>query len=107
MDSGERRSRFAGLLALLIAALCLLPGTALAQGQGHEVGVMTRNLYLGADLSPAINAATSTTAPKKPRPETRNRSLIARSKEHGRGGGCPPEGGFSSPCRSDTGGNGA
>jgi endonuclease/exonuclease/phosphatase family metal-dependent hydrolase len=45
----------AALIAIL--ALWLLPGAALGQGKGREIGVMTRNLYLGADLSPAINAA--------------------------------------------------
>lgn len=48
--------------ALLAAALLfvLLPATAAGKpgyrGQGHEVKVMTRNLYLGADLGPPIGA---------------------------------------------------
>jgi len=49
--------------ALLAAALflVLLPSAAAAKpgkdrGQGHEVKVMTRNLYLGADLGPPIGA---------------------------------------------------
>jgi endonuclease/exonuclease/phosphatase family metal-dependent hydrolase len=47
--------------ALLAAALliALIPATALAKqdkGRGHEVSVMTRNLYLGADLGPPIGA---------------------------------------------------
>lgn len=48
--------------ALLAAALLfvLVPAMATAQrdskGKGHEVKVMTRNLYLGADLAPAIAA---------------------------------------------------
>ena len=49
-------------LALLGAALfCLVFATAAAQakpakGKGKAVNVMTRNLYLGADLTPAIQA---------------------------------------------------
>jgi endonuclease/exonuclease/phosphatase family metal-dependent hydrolase len=49
--------------AALIAAvlLFLVPATAAAkqgkaEDRGHEVRVMTRNLYLGADLKPAIEA---------------------------------------------------
>lgn len=49
--------------ALLAAALLfvLLPAAAVAKpgkdrGRGHEVKVMTRNLYLGADLGPPIGA---------------------------------------------------
>jgi endonuclease/exonuclease/phosphatase family metal-dependent hydrolase len=44
------------LLATLVFAL--LPGTAAAKGnaKGREVNVMTRNLYLGADLGPPIAA---------------------------------------------------
>jgi len=49
--------------ALLAASLLmvLVPATASAKpgksrGQGHEVKVMTRNLYLGADLGPPIGA---------------------------------------------------
>ena len=49
--------------ALLAAALLfvLVPATAAAkqgkaEDKGHEVRVMTRNLYLGADLTPAIEA---------------------------------------------------
>lgn len=62
--------RTAVLLALAAAlTLALLPGLAAAkakeghgkskqsQGAGKEVNVMTRNLYLGADLAPAISAS--------------------------------------------------
>jgi hypothetical protein len=54
----DHRSPLLGLLALIaFLCACLMPSAAFAQGQGHAVGVMTRNLYLGADLSPAINAS--------------------------------------------------
>jgi endonuclease/exonuclease/phosphatase family metal-dependent hydrolase len=49
----------AALSLFAVAMLCLLPGAAFGQGKGHEIGVMTRNLYLGADLSPAINAGSA------------------------------------------------
>ncbi len=59
------RLRFA-LLAfagLLIALLVMWPHSADAKSKHHgkkppKITVMTRNLYLGADLSPAINAST-------------------------------------------------
>jgi endonuclease/exonuclease/phosphatase family metal-dependent hydrolase len=56
--TGTRRLPIAATLALIATCvLCLLPSAARGQGQGHEIGVMTRNVYLGADLSPAINAS--------------------------------------------------
>jgi Endonuclease/Exonuclease/phosphatase family len=56
----KRLSLLIALFAVLLA--CVAPGTALAQGddqgqrQGQVAKVMTRNLYLGADLGPAIGA---------------------------------------------------
>jgi endonuclease/exonuclease/phosphatase family metal-dependent hydrolase len=46
------------LLALTALAVALMAsaGIAQAKGRGTPVNAMTRNLYLGADLSPAINS---------------------------------------------------
>jgi hypothetical protein len=41
--------------ALALAAIAI-PATAQAQKRGPDITVMTRNLYLGADLAPAIGA---------------------------------------------------
>jgi len=57
--SGRSRFVAAGLLALAGSLLVALPGVAQAKPKkpkGAEVSVMSRNLYLGADLGPAIGA---------------------------------------------------
>ena len=49
--------RLALLPAVALLLTGLLAGSAEAKvGKGHQVNVMTRNLYLGADLAPAIAA---------------------------------------------------
>lgn len=66
MGYPPNRRSFAPALALLLIIGLLLPGAALAKqkddhsdnGKGKVVNTMTRNLYLGADLTPAILAAT-------------------------------------------------
>jgi hypothetical protein len=44
-------------LAAAIVAALLMPGGAAAGKKGDVVKVMTRNVYLGADLTPALNSA--------------------------------------------------
>ncbi|HKG34865.1 MAG TPA: hypothetical protein VKA89_00340, partial [Solirubrobacterales bacterium] len=45
------------LAAAIVAALLLPAGGDAARANGKVVNVMTRNVYLGADLTPAINAS--------------------------------------------------
>jgi endonuclease/exonuclease/phosphatase family metal-dependent hydrolase len=57
----NRISRRVRRLALMVVAALLLTGLSAGAAQakfgpGHQVNVMTRNLYLGADLAPAIAA---------------------------------------------------
>lgn len=49
------------LIGLLGTTVLVAPGTASGQPRaGHELTVMSRNVYLGADLTPAITATTPT-----------------------------------------------
>src|SRR5436309_3377732 len=60
--AGSRpRARIAviALLGAIGAAMVALPAGAQGDANKVNVKVMTRNLYLGADLTPAIQAATS------------------------------------------------
>src|SRR5689334_8767127 len=50
-------SRSLVFVCAAVAALCS-PTAAQAASKGPAITVMTRNLFLGADLSPAINAPT-------------------------------------------------
>jgi endonuclease/exonuclease/phosphatase family metal-dependent hydrolase len=54
----RRRVRLTGIVALSAIAAAMLAMPAVGQAANGEVKVMTRNLYLGADLSPALNAST-------------------------------------------------
>jgi len=62
VGAGSRlRARLVGIVLVsgIAAAVFAAPAGAQAEAPQTYVKVMTRNLYLGADLSPAINAATT------------------------------------------------
>ena len=44
------------IVSLALVALLALPAVAAAKNEGRKVTVMTRNVYLGADLAPVIEA---------------------------------------------------
>jgi hypothetical protein len=46
------------IVSLALVALLALPAVAAAKNEGRKLTVMTRNLFLGADLAPAIQATT-------------------------------------------------
>jgi endonuclease/exonuclease/phosphatase family metal-dependent hydrolase len=54
-QAAPARRLFVALIALAVG-LTALTGVAAAKGKGAVVNVMTRNLYLGADLTPAIES---------------------------------------------------
>ena len=56
VSGGDRRPRPAAILVALATIVLAAPATALAK---HELTVMTRNVYLGADLGPAIDATST------------------------------------------------
>ncbi len=56
-SNSPRRGRFVLLLAALVAIALAAPAGA---AEKHHASVMTRNLYLGADLAPAIGASSYT-----------------------------------------------
>ena len=53
------RRRFSALLAVVLLLSVLAPGQALAKDE-RELDVMTRNVYLGSSLAPAIDAENPT-----------------------------------------------